>query len=86
MTVQDIGAEIRNIVAEITEKDPAELDPDARFVEDLGVDSMMALEMLAAIEKKFKIAIPEEKLAEFTSLNATIKIAKEYATKDNVSA
>ena len=83
MTAQDIGVEIRKIVAEIIEKDPAGIDPDARFVEDLGVDSMMALEMLAAIEKKFKIAIPEEKLAQFVSLNATIKIAREYVAKDD---
>ena len=48
------------------------------------MDSMMALEILAAIEKKYKISIPEEKLAEFKTLNDTLAVVKEnLAKKDN---
>lgn len=78
--MQDIESEIRGLVAEIIEKNPDEISPDSRFVEDLGVDSMMALEILAGIEKKYKIAIPEEKLSELRTLNAAVAIAKEYIT------
>lgn len=80
----NIEEEIRGIVAQIIEKDPAEIMPDAKFFEELGVDSMMALEILAAIEKKFKITIPEEKLAQLTTLNETIKVAKEYLQNKEV--
>jgi len=73
-----IEEEIKNLVAEIIEKDPKDIDPNANFYKDLGVDSMMALEILAAIEKKYKISIPEEKLANLITLNDTIAIAKEY--------
>lgn len=76
--MQDIEAEIKAIVAEILEVDPATINPDARLVEDLGMDSMMALEILVAIEKKFKITIPEEKLAELKTLGSTIAVAKEF--------
>ncbi len=76
--MQDIDTEIKNLIAEIIEKDPATLDPNARFVEDLGVDSMMALEILAAIEKKYKISIPEDKLPQMTTLHDTIQIARVY--------
>lgn len=76
--MQDLEGEIKGIIAEIIEKDPAEITPEAKFFEDLGVDSMMALEILAAIEKKYKITIPEEKLAQLTTLNQTIAVAKEY--------
>ena len=84
--MQDIENEIRALVAEIIEKDPGEIDPNARFAEDLGVDSMMALEILAAIEKKYKIVIPEEKLMQFTTLNETVKVAKEYSGGKNNAA
>jgi acyl carrier protein len=77
----DLENEIRAIIAEIIEKDPAEITPDAKFYEDLGVDSMMALEILAAMEKKYKIAIPEEKLAELTTLGKTVEVAREYLEK-----
>ena len=80
--MQDIENEIKNLVAEIIEKDPGEIKPDSRFVEDLGVDSMMALEILAGVEKKYKIAIPEEKLAEFKTLDSVVKIAKEHLNKN----
>lgn len=79
--MQDIENEIKNLIAEIIEKDPSEINPEARFIEDLGVDSMMALEILAGIEKKYKISIPEEKLQELRTLNQTVLIAKEYLDK-----
>ena len=70
--------ELREIIANVTEIDPKEIGLDSKFVEDLGMDSMMALEILAAMEKKYKIQIPEEKLAQLRTLKDTIKLAKEY--------
>lgn len=79
--MQDLENEIRNLIAEIIEKDPSEITPDAKFFQDLGVDSMMALEIMAAMEKKYKIAIPEEKLPQLTTLRETVAVAKEYLEK-----
>lgn len=76
--MQDLENDIRNIIAEIVEKDPKEITPDAKFVEELGMDSMMALEIMAGIEKKYKIAIPEEKLAQITTLKETVAIARKF--------
>ncbi|MDP2940723.1 MAG: acyl carrier protein [Candidatus Omnitrophota bacterium] len=76
--MQDIENEIRNLIAEVLEKDPAEIKPDSRFVEDLGMDSLKALEILVAVEKKFKITIPEQKLPELKSLTDTVNVAREF--------
>ncbi len=73
-----LGKEIRAIIAEIIEVDPKEITLEARFVEDLGMDSMMALEILAAVEKKYKIQVPEEKLNRIKSLKEIIKLTEEY--------
>lgn len=75
---QQLENEIRNLIAEIIEKKPEDVTLDAKFFEDLGVDSMMALEIMAAIEKKYKIAIPEDKLPQLTTLRETIRVANEY--------
>jgi acyl carrier protein len=83
--MQDLENEIRDLIATIIEKDPAEVTLDAKFFEDLGVDSMMALEIMAGIEKKYKIAIPEEKLTQLTTLRETIEVAKEYLAKKESS-
>lgn len=76
--MQDLENEIRTIISEIVEKDPSEVSFDAKFFEDLGMDSMMALEIMAAIEKKYKISIPEEKLTQLTTLRQTVAVAQEY--------
>ena len=73
--------EIRSIVSNILEIDEGKITPDAKFVEELGMDSMMALEILASVEKKYKIKIPEEYLTKVTSLKSMIEIAKKIMDK-----
>lgn len=75
-TNRNVEQDIRGLVAEILESEPQEIGIDANFVKDLGMDSMMALELLAAVEKKYRIVIPEEMLPKFTSLRATVTIVE----------
>lgn len=76
--IQDMESQIRDLIAEIIEKEPAEVTPEAKFFEELGVDSMMAIEIMAALEKKYKISIPEERLRQLTNLRETVAVAQEY--------
>ena len=79
----NVEEDVRNLVAEILEVEPPEIDPKAHFVKDLGMDSMMALEILASLEKKYRIIIPEEALTKFTDLNKTVEIVKDILKKKN---
>ena len=76
--VKVLEEDLRGIISKIVEIEPEKITLDASFVEDLGMDSMMALEILAGIEKKYKIQVPEEKLGNMKSLNEVIKMTKEY--------
>lgn len=69
-----IEKEITDLVAEIIEMDTEKLweNRDKHFVEELDVDSMVALEILASLEKKYRIDIPEEDILELTSVRSTI--------------
>ncbi len=80
-TLNNVESDIRKLVAEVLETEPEAIDGNASFVKDLGMDSMMALEILAGIEKKYRIAIPEDTLPKFTSLNQTVKIVKDLLGK-----
>jgi acyl carrier protein len=64
----DIKKEVRRKVLEITELSDDKLTDDAKFVQDLGVDSMMALEIVASIEKKYKVAVAEEDIPKILCL------------------
>ncbi len=76
--MENLEKDITAIVAEVTELEENEIweKRDADFFKDLEIDSLLALEILALIEKKFKVQIPEEKLVDITSLNATIEMTR----------
>jgi len=75
---QNIEQEIKELIAQILEVEPDKITPDANFVENLGMDSMMALEILAAIEKKYRIVLPEENLMKLTSLRDVVEMTKQF--------
>ncbi|MEE9260399.1 MAG: phosphopantetheine-binding protein [Candidatus Scalindua sediminis] len=85
MTADNIDKEVTSIVAEVTELEESEIweKRDADFFKELEIDSLLALEILALIEKKYKIQIPEEKLVDITSLNATIEMTKSVMEENN---
>ncbi len=81
--LEEIKKEIKKIVSEIVEIPESELDESANF-QDLGVDSMMALEIVASIEKKLKIVVPEEEIPKITSLEKIYELIENLIAKKQV--
>jgi acyl carrier protein len=73
-----VADEVRNLISEVIEVPPEQIRGDSSFANDLGVDSLMALEIVAAIEKRYRIQIPEERLQQVKTLNDTIALARQY--------
>ena len=57
----NLKEELRALIAEIAEKD--EIPDDVAF-KDLGIDSMMGVEIVAAIERKYQVKIDDAELVE----------------------
>lgn len=76
VNTDNLENEIRSIVAGILEIDEQKIKPSMKFVDELGMDSMMALEILASIEKKYGIKISEDNLPKVTSLDSMVGIVK----------
>ncbi|UCD15325.1 MAG: acyl carrier protein [Candidatus Omnitrophota bacterium] len=76
-----IKQEVRKLIADIIEIPENELKEDAKFADDLGVDSMMALEMLAVIEKKYRVVIPEEEIPNIRTLNNVYSLLEKALSK-----
>ena len=66
--------ELRQIIIEVTEVD--DIPEDTPFA-DLGIDSMMAIEIVADVEKNYDITISEDELPELTNLNAVYEKVKQ---------
>ena len=77
-TAEEIRREVRRLVAEITERTPEEISDTALFVDDLGIDSLMAIEMLVAVDKKYRIQIPEEEFGKIKNVNDAVEIVQRH--------
>lgn len=69
--MSNIREELRALIAEIAEKDEI---PDAVPFKDLGIDSMMGVEIVAAIERKYQVKIEDAELVQVTSLEASMAL------------
>ncbi|GAX59136.1 acyl carrier protein [Candidatus Scalindua japonica] len=74
---EQISKEIRSIICEITELPDEKLKGHLKFVDDLGIESIMAVEILASLENKFNTPIPEERLMEIATLDQTVMLIKD---------
>ena len=71
-------------MAEIAEKDEI---PDGATFKELGIDSMMGVEIVAAVERQYHIKIEDNELASFKDLEgAYALVAKKLQAKDATAA
>ncbi|MEU1806353.1 acyl carrier protein [Streptomyces sp. NPDC019937] len=60
--------ELRTFVAEVLDVEEEEVTDEADFVKDLGVDSLMALEVMVELEKKYAVKLEEREMKSITTL------------------
>merc|ERR1719197_840734 len=63
----DIEGKLKGIIAEQLGVDADKVVPNASFTEDLGADSLDAVELIMAIEEAFDIEIPDEEAEKMTT-------------------
>ena len=68
-------------LSEITRIDSSSITYDTLIFEELGLDSLMAIEMLAKIEKQFNIIIEESLLANINTIGDLVHIIEEKKSK-----
>ena len=75
--MSNIEQDIKELVAKVIKIPVEKIDPNADLFKDLGVDSLLGVEIFASLDKKFNIDIPENKLEKIRTLNDMIAVAKE---------
>lgn len=68
MTDDEVLSEVTAIVARATERPADELTPDADLRAELGIDSLLGLQIVAMIEKRFDFEVPDDQLDQFTTI------------------
>ncbi|AEB42555.1 MULTISPECIES: acyl carrier protein [Micromonospora] len=71
--------QLREIIAEVLEIETDELTDTGDFAEEYQADSLRAIEILARIDKEFKVEIPQSELPELRNLKATYEAVARHA-------
>ncbi len=79
ISIQQLKDDIREVIAEIGEIDEIEsISDDTHFINDLGLDSMMLLEVLSTLEQKYNITIPEDQFPNMVTLNQCVQTVQKF--------
>ena len=80
MTTDTYEAAVRREAAAAAEVDPSEVALDARF-EDIGIDSLDALGMIANLEDEFGLEVPDEDLQELETVGDAVAVLRRAAAQ-----
>ncbi len=73
---KQIEKEIKEIICEITGIYEEKLEGDANFIEDLGIESIMAVDIISAIQGKYCLQIPKEQYGHFDCVDSAVDIVE----------
>ena len=71
--------DVKEVVIEQLDCDPAEVKEDSKFIEDLGADSLDFVELVMALEEKFDSEIPDEDAEKILTVADAIKYIENNA-------
>ncbi len=73
MADKPIEQRVKDIIVEQLGVKPDQVTPEAKFIEDLGADSLDTVELVMALEEEFGIEVPDEQAEKLQSVGDVIK-------------
>ena len=74
----NVEERVRKIIIEQLEVAPEKVVPPATFAEDLKADSLAVVELVLALEERFKIEIPDEDTEKIKTVGDAINYIKSH--------
>ncbi len=81
VVMNSIEERVTDIVVEQLGLERDKVQPESKFVDDLGADSLDTVELVMALEEEFEIEIPDEEAEKITTLREAIAYVEEHAKK-----
>lgn len=72
MADAQIEEKVKNIIVEQLGVSEDQVKPEAKFIEDLGADSLDTVELVMAFEEEFDINVPDEDAEKLSSVGEVI--------------
>ncbi len=77
----EVGKAIVSIISDVSGLDEEEITPDKNFFKDLEIDSIKAIEITVAIEKKFKISVRDEDVPKITTVQQAVEMVNKLVAQ-----
>jgi acyl carrier protein len=78
MSKGSVEEKVKQIIVEELGVDEAEVTPNARFIDDLGADSLDTVELVMRFEEEFSIEIPDEDAEKILSVRDAIEYIEKH--------
>ncbi|MDH4476816.1 MAG: acyl carrier protein [Verrucomicrobiaceae bacterium] len=75
----NITDKVRDIIVEQLGVNPEQVTPEAKFIEDLGADSLDTVELVMAFEEEFSIDVPDDEAEKLQSVGDVVRYIEENA-------
>ncbi|MDI6840138.1 MAG: acyl carrier protein [bacterium] len=76
-----VREDVKKIIVEKLGVEEKQVTDEARFIDDLGADSLDTVELVMAFEEKFGMEIPDEEAEKLTTVGSAIKYVEEKLIK-----
>ena len=76
----NLEREIREIVAEILEVKPEEVTSESTINQLMEIDSVVLLEILVSLERRYQIDISEDEVKDITQLQHLVELIRRKTT------
>ena len=81
----DLVHEVTTIVARLLEVPPEEVGFELNLVKELGMDSILAIDLATALEKRFGVPVPDEVLDTMVTVKAIVAVVEELLVTKSAS-
>ena len=74
----NIESQVIDVIVEQLGVDREKVTPDAKFIDDLGADSLDTVELVMTFEEKFSVEVPDEDAEKLKSVADVVAYVKEH--------
>ena len=75
----NIQEKVKDIIVEQLGVNPEQVTQEAKFIEDLGADSLNTVELVMAFEEEFGIDVPDEEAEKLQSVGDVVRYVEDHA-------